>query len=231
MIAIILAGGKGTRLRSQVFDRPKPMADINGKPFLFYLLRNLSSLGFTQIIMSIGYLGHHIVEYFGDEFLGMNIIYEHEPTPMGTGGAAKLCVQHCGEDNVFILNGDSFFQFNPQDLMNLTRNYDCNVALASCLVKETHRYGSLTLKDDLVTKFQEKSVSGKGIINTGIYYLKNNSLSSFKHNAPFSLEADFLAHEVRNQKVRATINEGYFIDIGTPEDYTRIKRDMNFIFN
>lgn len=231
MIAIILAGGKGTRLKSQVADRPKPMADINGKPFLYYLLNNLSSLGFTHIIMSIGYLGHHIVDYFGEDFLGMKITYVQEPIPMGTGGAAKLCMQNCGEDAVFILNGDSFCQFNPQDLMNVMRDYDCNVVLTSCVVKETERYGSLLLKDNLVTKFQEKSMAGTGIINVGIYLVKTSTLKSFKNNTSFSFEADFLEHEVRNLSVRTIINEDYFIDIGTPEDYAQIKRDAHIIFN
>ena len=92
MEAIILAGGLGTRLRDVISDLPKPMAPINGRPFLEYLISNLKTHGFTRIILSIGYMGEKIEQYFGSDYDGIEIIYSRESEPLGTGGALRLAL-------------------------------------------------------------------------------------------------------------------------------------------
>ena len=231
MIAIILAGGKGTRLRSQVDDRPKPMADIDGKPFLFYLLSYLSTLEFEKIILSVGYLGQQIIDYFGNEFKGMAIEYEYEIAPMGTGGAVKLSLTHTDEPLVFVLNGDSFCRFDPKVLINTAKGNECEAVLACCPVDNIHRYGGVSISDGVIVSFNEKGASGPGVINSGIYLMRRDCLDSFAFEARFSLEEDFFAFESVKGTLRADVLDSYFIDIGTPEDYLRLQTEIESIYS
>lgn len=111
MEAIVLAGGFGTRLQSVVADLPKPMAPIGYSPFFLsyiffhYLIRN----GITKVILSTGYLHHKIEEYYGTQFNGLVIVYSKEESPLGTGGAIKLALSKAISEQVFIINGDTFF--------------------------------------------------------------------------------------------------------------------------
>ena len=109
MEAIILAGGFGTRLQSVVKDVPKPMADINGRPFLEYILVFLAKNCFTKVILSVGYKKESIINHFGSSFCGMNISYCIEDEPLGTGGAIKKAFDYVDGQNVLVLNGDTFF--------------------------------------------------------------------------------------------------------------------------
>src|SRR5690242_17296902 len=112
---IILAGGLGTRLRNVIKDVPKPMAPVNGKPFLHYVFTYLKKQGIKQVILSIGYKSESIKKYFGESYLGISVLYMEEKTPLGTGGgiyqAASLC-----EEYAYILNGDTFFDVDLAEL-------------------------------------------------------------------------------------------------------------------
>ena len=90
MEAIVLAGGVGTRLRQVVPDLPKPMAPVAGRPFLEILLYFLARKGFTRVVLSLGFMADKVVAHFGDQFAGMELVYEIEHTPLGTGGAVRL---------------------------------------------------------------------------------------------------------------------------------------------
>ena len=108
MEAIVLAGGFGTRLKSVVFDLPKPMAPVAGKPFLERLLKSLAQKGFTRIVLALGYMAEKVIEHFGSRFEGMELVYEIESTPLGTGGAVRLALTQCLTDHVFVFNGDTY---------------------------------------------------------------------------------------------------------------------------
>ena len=112
MVAIILAGGFGTRLQSIIKDKPKPMAEINGKPFLEYLFQYLIINKITRIILSVGYKHEVISDYFGSNYKGVGISYIVESSPLGTGGAIKKCLLNINEKKAFILNGDSFLNIS-----------------------------------------------------------------------------------------------------------------------
>ena len=107
--AIILAGGLGTRLQSVVKDIPKPMAPINGTPFLQVLLDYLDHYGIEQVILAVGFRGEVILEYFENKYKNINIFYSAETKPLGTGGASKKAAQFFGDEPYFLLNGDSIF--------------------------------------------------------------------------------------------------------------------------
>ena len=116
MEAIILAGGFGTRLQSVVSDVPKPMATISGRPFLEILLKSLAEMGFSRVVLSLGYKAEMIRSHFGSNFLGQDLVYVEEKTPLGTGGATRLAATACTQSNMFVFNGDTFLELEIKKL-------------------------------------------------------------------------------------------------------------------
>ena len=112
MEAIVLAGGLGTRLRSVVSELPKPMAPVGDKPFLEYILKYLKKNGIDKVVLSVGYKWETIKEYFGDSFEDIELVYSIENEPLGTGGAIKQAMEYVSDVNVFIVNGDTFFDID-----------------------------------------------------------------------------------------------------------------------
>ena len=116
--AIILAGGLGTRLRQLVSNVPKPMASVNGRPFLAHLMDYWIGQGITQFIISVGYLKESIINYFGNEYQGIKIEYSEEESPLGTGGGVLLAIKNIKSDDYFVLlNGDTFFEVDLRELI------------------------------------------------------------------------------------------------------------------
>ncbi len=224
MTAIILAGGFGTRLQSVVKDIPKPMANINGKPFLEYLLQYLSLLDITSIILSVGYKQEVIKNYFKDSYKSMQIKYSCEDAPLGTGGAIKqafgLLDTH---ENVLVLNGDTFFNLDINHFKDVSKSKELSIALKP--MKDFKRYGSVEVNNNMVTSFKEKCFVKDGLINAGVYLI-NPSLIKKMDNVVFSFE-DFL----ENQKnIGFYTEDSYFVDIGVPEDYAQAQLDFKELF-
>jgi D-glycero-alpha-D-manno-heptose 1-phosphate guanylyltransferase len=220
--AIILAGGFGTRLKEAVPDLPKPMAPIHGKPFLEYLLNNLAKKGFKRVILSVGYLAKIIINYFGSSFNGIDIIYSIEKEPLGTGGATKLALEKCTQDHVYIINGDTYLDFEVDEI-ELLWNRNHRPIIVATEVEKTCRYGKLEIIDGQVISFKEKEFIESGIVNAGCYIFKKSQLNFLVDKDNFSLESDFLIHDVKLKKFNAYISKGIFIDIGIPEDYEKIQ--------
>ncbi|EAJ6692153.1 nucleotidyltransferase family protein [Campylobacter coli] len=214
MQAIVLAGGLGTRLRSVVQDLPKPMAPINGKPFLAFVLEHLKKQGITEIILSVSYKYELIQEYFKDEFLSIKIKYSIEKEPLGTGGAIKEALKFI-KNEAYVLNGDTFFGI---DLSKLKLN-GSKICLALKQMNDFDRYGTVNVDEQcLVISFEEKVFKKQGLINGGIYLLKKDIFDKFDLEKKFSFE-EFLQENYIKLKARAEIFDDYFIDIGVPEDY------------
>ncbi|OIQ35884.1 MAG: hypothetical protein BM555_03795 [Crocinitomix sp. MedPE-SWsnd] len=220
--AIVLAGGFGTRLQSVVQDVPKPMADINGKPFIYYLLKYLSEQGIKKVVLSVGYKHELIKDFFGEHYLQMDIKYAIEDEPLGTGGAIKLALDQIDNDQCFVLNGDTYFDVN---LIDLERNgTDC--VLASKEMNNFDRYGSLELTaSDVITNFNEKKFCESGWINGGTYCIHKNLFSSISKTS-FSFEEEVLTPLSRTGQLIAVKSKGYFMDIGIPEDYAQFQKDI-----
>ena len=218
--AIILAGGFGTRLKEAVPDLPKPMAPIQGKPFLAYLLENLSKKGFKRVILSLGYMPEKIIDYFGTSFSGIEIIYSVEKEPLGTGGATKLALERCTQDHVYIINGDTYLDFEVDEIESLWHKNHQPI-IVGVNVENTSRYGSLEIVDGRVISFKEKAFIKSGPINAGCYIFTKTQLESFVSKVKFSLESDFLIYEVKKAILKVYLSGGLFIDIGIPEDYKR----------
>jgi D-glycero-alpha-D-manno-heptose 1-phosphate guanylyltransferase len=220
--AIILAGGFGTRLKEAVPDLPKPMAPIKGKPFLAYLLENLSQKGFKRAILSLGYMPEKIIDYFGTSFNGIEIIYSVEKETLGTGGATKLALERCTQDHVYVINGDTYLDFEIEEI-ELLWHKNHQPMIVGVNVENTSRYGSLEIVDGRVISFKEKAFIKSGPINAGCYIFRRAQLENCVGNELFSLESDFLANEVRNESFYYFSSRGKFLDIGIPEDYEAAK--------
>ncbi|MCE7321242.1 nucleotidyltransferase family protein [Campylobacter coli] len=219
MQAIVLAGGLGTRLRSVVQDLPKPMAPINGKPFLAFVVEYLKKQGITEIILSVSYKYELIQEYFKDEFHGMKIHYNIEKELLGTGGAIKDALKFI-QNQAYVLNGDTIFDI---DLKKLALN-DSKICIALKQMQNFDRYGTVNVDNQgIVTSFEEKVFKKRGLINGGIYLLKKDIFDNFDLEKKFSFEK-FLQENFELLKIQTQIFNDYFIDIGVPQDYKLFKK-------
>lgn len=230
--AIILAGGLGTRLQSVISDVPKCMAPVAEKPFLHYVIEFLQKRGIQHLIFSVGYMHEMIEEYLAESYSQLNYTISLENEPLGTGGAIKLAGNKSLQKNILICNGDTLFKVDISLLSKL--HLDANAACTLSL-KPMHffdRYGAVELNEDYSVKsFKEKQFYKSGLINGGLYAL--NIEEFLKENLPekFSFEKDYLENNVksRNQKSKlyGIIQDGYFIDIGIPEDYERAQIELS----
>lgn len=222
---IILAGGFGTRLRQVVPDLPKPMAPIAGRPFLEILLRKLAAKGFQRIVLSVGFMADKIYTYFGDHFASIELLYTTEKIPLGTGGAVRLAMDKCGQDHVFIFNGDTYTDLEIDALEGQWEMYRRPIIVCKNVADIT-RYGCVVVEKNRVVGFSEKGLAGPGLINAGCYVLNRGQLDALPIYMPFSLEADYLPRAVQENTFDVFVTAADFIDIGVPEDYARAQTEL-----
>ena len=255
MQAILLCGGMGTRLRSVVSDRPKPMADICGKPFLQYLLEMLRDKGITEVIFALGYMGEMIEEYFQDgSAFGLKIAYSYEEEPLGTGGAIRNALPKILEEEVLVLNADTYFPMDYQGLLRFHQENDGDFTLATRAVPHISRYGAVRRdpagrilawneklgdggqqpgegsKQPIEGNAQQaassspKSLSGE--INGGIYVMKKSLVAEIPEGKQ-SLEQDCIPKWLsEGKRIFGLPFHGYFMDIGIPKDYQQFITDV-----
>lgn len=227
--AIILAGGFGTRLKTVVTDLPKPMAEVYGEPFLNYQLNYLKHYGIKEVIISTGHLAEKIKSHYGTSFTGLSISYSHEEEPLGTGGGIRLALEKCKDELAFVLNGDSYFDVDLENLHDLHFSQHSEISLALRKVENASRYGTIEVgESNRIISFKEKSSSDKeGTINGGVYILNKEI---YLKNTPglinFSIEKDFFEKQLNNLTIKGFEFNGYFIDIGIPEDYAQAQHDF-----
>ncbi len=234
MQAILLAGGLGTRLRSVVSDRPKPMALVSGKPFMEYVVHELSRHGITDIIFAVGYKGSMVEEYFGDgsrfaapDGTGLTVRYAYEEELLGTAGAIKNAGRYVTEERFFVLNADTFYQIDYSRLADLQKDLNLEMALVLREVPDVSRYGQATLRGGMLTGFNEKTTAAvPGTINGGIYLMDRALLDTIPAGK-VSLENEMIPRWLgEKRRLGGIVNDGYFIDIGVPEDYFRFMEDV-----
>ena len=221
MEAIILAGGLGTRLRSVVSEVPKCMAPVDGKPFLGYLLDWLARYGISRVILSVGYLREVIIQYIASREWPFEVVFSVEETPLGTGGGIRLALQKCRENQVYVVNGDTFF---PVELDRMPFSAPVTIALKP--MHDFDRYGKVDFDGELVKGFHEKEPCQEGLVNGGIYALDRSQLDLCLMPARFSFENDVLRELAPVGQVAGWVHDGYFIDIGIPSDYEVAQREL-----
>lgn len=224
MEAIILAGGFGTRLSHIVKDVPKPMAPVCGQPFLKYIVDDLINKGITKIIMAVGYKQDIIIDHFGSSYRNTEIAYSKEDEPLLTGGAVKKALRECSEETIFIINGDTFFDVDLKDMLNMHLENSADLTIALKYMEKFERYGTVDFYGSKVNAFAEKKYKEKGYINGGIYVIKKGLLD-FYTQKKFSFET-YLTNRIIDLKCVAFLSNSYFIDIGIPEDYEKVQDDF-----
>ncbi|MBI3517872.1 MAG: nucleotidyltransferase family protein [Bacteroidetes bacterium] len=226
--AIILAGGFGTRLQSVVSNVPKPMAPVNHEPFLNYVFDYLKHYQITHVVLSTGYLSDKIIDYYKSEYNGINISYTKEVEPLGTGGGIRLAMEKCNKKDILILNGDSFFDVNLNRYYHQHTSFHSDCSLALRKVDNASRYGTIKLGNGFIKHFKEKDlIEQPGLINGGVYILNRELyLNKTPANQAFSIEKDFFEKRINELNLLGFEYDGYFIDIGIPEDYKKAQDDF-----
>ncbi|MBO4403472.1 MAG: nucleotidyltransferase family protein [Bacteroidales bacterium] len=226
--AIVLAGGFGTRLQAVVRDLPKPMAPLNGIPFLSYLLDELVQGGFTHVVLSTGYRHEQIEGYYGESYRNVSISYARELEPLGTGGGILNALQQVRSERAFVLNGDTLFKVDFQALDDFHRQHHAQLSVVLRHVPDTDRYGSVeTDSTQRIVRFVEKHAGrGAGFINGGIYLLEKSLFNGFRAGDAFSFEKELMEKKYETSLFYGMSASGYFIDIGIPEDYVRAQREL-----
>jgi D-glycero-alpha-D-manno-heptose 1-phosphate guanylyltransferase len=220
--AIILAGGKGTRLNTILPDVPKPMAPINGKPFLDILLSQLNKYpNIKHVILAVGYKSDVIKDRYANSVTyNFKILFSEETTPLGTGGAMKKALSLTYTDNILVLNGDSYIDADIGKLIDCHTSSDTAITIVLKEIVDTGRYGSVTINSqNKILSFEEKKESsGIGLINAGIYLIRRNLLDIIEEDCEISFEREVLPALTRGNAY-GYITSGKFIDIGIPETY------------
>lgn len=265
MEAILLAGGLGTRLRSVVSDRPKPMALIGDRPFMEYVVWELARHGIRRIIFAVGYKGSMVEEYFGDGSriripavedgagsaegtvlaeevvpaegavpggkaaapLTVSVAYAYEKELLGTAGAIKNAGRLVTGDEFFVLNADTFYRLDYSRLARIKAEEELDMALVLRQVPDVSRYGQAVLEKGRLTAFNEKTTQARpGTINGGVYLMNRRLLEEIPPGK-VSLENEMIPRWLKEGKrLGGFVNDGYFIDIGVPEDYYRFIADV-----
>lgn len=234
MEVIILAGGLGTRLRSVVCEVPKCMAPVARKPFLWYLLKYLTRYDVNRVILSVGYLREVIMDWIdenGKEF-PFTFDYAAEEEPLGTGGGIKLALEKADDPYVVILNGDTFFDVNLDDLTRYHVTGGKAITLALKPMKDFNRYGTVDYdrQTGTILAFNEKKECKEGLINGGVYVIDRLAPIFEQLPTKFSFETAVLEPQCTMNNLLGVVQDGYFIDIGIPEDYNKANVEFANLF-
>lgn len=233
--AILLAGGKGTRLRSLYADRPKVLAPVAGKPFIEWQIEWLAQQGVRSIILASGYMADRLQEWLDQRrYDGIDLRLVIEPKPLGTGGAVRFAAQAVDGACFYVLNGDSFapnadFQGLEQSFPNLGNTTDAPLAaLAVAPIEDAGRYGTVEFTENgHITAFREKAQRHAGWINAGIYAVHRSLLESIPPDQSVSLENDTFPGLASKGRLRAVPVDGPLLDMGTPEGLAAMEGWLN----
>lgn len=229
---VIMAGGKGTRLRPLTFTRPKPMIPLVNRPIMQYTVERLNRFGFRDIVMTLNYMSNRVKNYFKDgSSLGVNIDYSVEDSPLGTGGSVKKAKKYI-DDTFIVLSGDVITDVNMTDVLNFHRDKGALATLVLTRVKDPTHFGIAEIdRDQKITSYLEKPSREEifsNIANTGIYVFEPEIFDFFDSSEE---EVDF-SHEIfprliaEDSKMYGYLFNGYWNDVGRPETYLKATYDI-----
>jgi mannose-1-phosphate guanylyltransferase len=231
MKAVILVGGKATRLEPLTINTPKAMVPVLNTPFLEHVLCHLSRHGIKEVILAQGHLAQPIEGYLGDGHqIGVRLYYSAEDAPLGTAGAIKNAEKYLN-DSFIVLNGDVFTDLDITAMIDLHRGEKAKVTIALTPVDDPTLYGLVeTSTASRVTRFVEKPSPGEittNMINAGIYILEPEILAQIPAQTSVSIERETFPRLLsRGEPVYAYSSAAYWLDIGTPEKYLQVHRDL-----
>jgi D-glycero-D-manno-heptose 1,7-bisphosphate phosphatase len=218
--AVCLVGGRGERLGSLTETTPKPLLEVGGRPFLDYIVHEARRFGLTRLLLLSGYRSGEIERRYAGLRIGqLAVEVVPEPAPAGTAGALLNAADRL-DDAFFLLNGDSYFDFNWLSLTTAPGDWTMHAALAKGIAGG--RYGRVQLDRGRVRGFQEKGASTEPI-NAGIYLVRRGLLDRIRA-VPCSLEREVLPALAADGQLLGTAAHGAFIDIGVPDDFARAQQ-------
>jgi D-glycero-alpha-D-manno-heptose 1-phosphate guanylyltransferase len=226
-LAVILAGGLGTRLRPVFADRPKAMAPVLRRPFVTYLLDKLATAGLRRAVFLTGYRAEQIEQELGGSYAGMTLLYSREQTPLGTAGALRGALPHLTTRNILLLNGDSYCHVDLTSFADFHSQHRAEISLVITAVPDSGHYGQVVLATDnrivsFAEKFQTRVRDQLGWINAGIYLLRRSLVEEIPQGRAVSLERELLPTWIAGDQGKRVLGyccHGPFLDIGTPESY------------
>jgi len=232
MKAVLLVGGQGTRLRPLTINAPKSIVPIFDRPFLHYQLDLIKQVPeIDEVILSLNYQPHLIEEVFGDgTAAGIAIRYVVEPSPLGTGGAVRYAAQGVS-DSIIVFNGDVLTSVDLRALVDFHRSRKSRATIVLTPVDNPTAYGLVeTDTGGHILRFLEKPKPEEitcNTINAGIYVLEPETFDRIPADVPWSIERSFFPSFIeRGETFMAWIYRDYWIDIGTPDKYTQVHRDI-----
>ena len=225
---LILVGGRGTRLQEVVYDRPKPLADINGRPFLDILISYVADYGFRRIILCTGYMRSVVRQHYQTGSDGVEILFSEEQEPLGTGGAVKNAEALIRSNPFLVMNGDSFCAADLDAFLGFHKRKNARLSIVLAGSERNEEYGSVTFDpSNRITSFSEKVFRAeKTAINAGIYLMNRDILSAMPGERRFSLEYDLFPNMVDDRSY-GFVTELRLADIGTPQRYAAAKTFFN----
>ncbi len=232
MEAVILVGGKGTRLRPITYLNPKPMLPLVNRPFMHNFINWVKSHGLNDIIFSTGYLPAVFREYFGDgSKFGTNIKYVVEDKPLGTCGAVKNVEKHLGRRPFMVFNGDILTSLNLTEMMDYHKQKGADITISLTPVDDPSAYGLVpTDKDGKVIEFLEKPSEEEittNLINAGTYIIEPHIMDLVPKGENYSFERGLFPKALNEGfKIYGYRSESYWLDVGTPAKYLKAHHDI-----
>ena len=207
------------------------MAPVNGRPFLYYLFRYLETQSCSRVILSLGYRHEVVKEWIAEQDFSFEINWVVETEPLGTGGGILLAMEKLNTETACILNGDTFFQTDLRQLLRFHQQKQAETTLALKQMRDFQRYGSVrTDAEGTVLSFEEKKFQQQGLVNGGVYTVDRQAVLGRGLPRKCSFEKDYLERFVGEGRFFGLPQEGYFIDIGVPEDYEKAQVDFKELF-
>lgn len=232
MKAVILAGGEGTRMRPLTKNLHKAMLPLLNRPIMEFILDYLKGEGITEVIIALSYRPQDVSDYFGDgQKFGLKISYVLETTPLGTSGAVKNASSYLDEQPFCVLNGDIFYRINLRRMLEKHLQNKAVASIALTRVEDPRAYGLVKMDGKgRILEFLEKP-SGDGIasgmINAGIYIISPQALNLVPEGKFYMFEKGLFPELIRRgEKMYGFPTSSYWIDVGTPENYLKVHRDL-----
>ncbi len=227
--AVVMAGGKGTRLRPITYSIPKPIVPIAGKPCISYLLDSFYNAGIKDNIITTGYkfdtLINKIIE---NKYNDQNVLFSVENEPAGTAGSIKI-ISGFLDDTFIVGSGDILSDFNIKDILNFHKKNNSKITVVLTEVKDPSQFGIVELKDNKIVRFLEKpseSEKFSNMVNTGIYVIEPEILNYIK-NIPYDFGKDLFPRLLRkNVDIYGYLGNGVWLDTGRPNDLIKANQIM-----
>lgn len=229
MKALILAGGFGTRLRPLSCTRPKLLFPVANRPMLDWTLESLSKNGVDEVVLAVNYMAEALQRYFGRSRYGVRITYSQERKPLGTGGPIKMAEKFLrGKEAFFVLNGDVLCEIDYRDQLKAHRKSRALATIALYAVEDTSRFGVVDIDNkNRIRQFVEKpkpEEAPSNLINAGVYAIEPAVLDYIPKDRKVSTEREIFPKLASEGKLYGYRYDGWWIDIGKPEDYVQANR-------